>query len=101
MATPQRIPIGGNVQPSKIVTKVNPEYPADLKQQGVTGSVIIRAIISKTGDILNAQVINTVHPGLAQAALDAVKQWRYQPTLLNGHPVEVITTVTIGFELEQ
>ncbi len=101
LETPQRIPIGGNVQPSKIVTKVNPEYPADLKQQGVTGSVIIRAIISKTGDTLNAQVINTVHPGLAQAALDAVKQWRYQPTLLNGQPVEVLTTVTIAFELEQ
>jgi TonB family protein len=101
LGTPQRIPIGGNVQPSKLVTKVNPEYPADLKQQGVTGSVIIRAIISKTGDILNPQVINTVHPGLAQAALDAVKQWRYQPTLLNGQPVEVLTTVTIAFELEQ
>ncbi|HEY1496869.1 MAG TPA: M56 family metallopeptidase [Candidatus Solibacter sp.] len=101
LGTPQRIPIGGNVQPSKILTKVNPAYPADLKQQGVTGSVIIRAIISKTGDILNAQVINTVHPGLAQAALDAVKQWRYQPTLLNGQPVEVLTTVTIAFELEQ
>uniref|UniRef100_Q01X37 TonB family protein n=1 Tax=Solibacter usitatus (strain Ellin6076) TaxID=234267 RepID=Q01X37_SOLUE len=100
LGTPQRIPIGGNVQPSKLITKVNPEYPADLKQQGVTGSVVIRAIISKTGDILNAQVINTVHPGLAQAALDAVKQWRYQPTLLNGQPVEVITTVTIAFELE-
>ena len=101
MATPQRIPIGGNVRPSKLVAQARPEYPADLKQQGVTGSVIIRAIISKTGDILNAQVINTVHPGLAQAALDAVKQWRYQPTLLNGQPVEVITTITIGFELEQ
>jgi TonB family protein len=101
LGTPQRIPIGGNVQPSKLVSQARPEYPADLKQQGVTGSVIIRAIISKTGDILNAQVINTVHPGLAQAALDAVKQWRYQPTLLNGQPVEVITTVTIAFELEQ
>jgi TonB family protein len=99
--TPQRIPIGGNVQASKLLFRKDPEYPADLKQQGVTGSVIIRAIISKTGDILNARVINTVHPGLAQAALDAVKQWRHEPTLLNGHPVEVITTITMSFELDQ
>ncbi len=99
--TPQRIPIGGNVQASKLLFRKDPEYPPDLKQQGVTGSVIIRAIISKTGDILNARVINTVHPGLAQAALDAVKQWRHEPTLLNGHPVEVITTITMSFELDQ
>jgi protein TonB len=50
---------------------------------------------------LNPEVVNTnVNPGLAQAALDAVRQWRYEPTLLNGEPVEVVTTIAIGFELE-
>jgi len=98
--TPQRIPIGGNVQPAKLLVKHDPEYPADLKAQGVTGQVLIRMIISKTGEPLNAQVVNTdVNPGLAQAALDAVKQWRYAPVLLNGQPVEVVTTVTVAFEL--
>ena len=98
--TPQRIPIGGNVQPAKLLVKHDPEYPPDLKAQGVTGQVLIRMIISKTGEPLNAQVVNTdVNPGLAQAALGAVKQWRYAPVLLNGQPVEVLTTVTVAFEL--
>ena len=61
----------------------------------------MRAVISTTGEPLNPKVVNTVDPGLAQAALDAVRQWRYQPTLLNGAPVEVVTTVTLSFELEQ
>jgi len=100
--TPQRIPIGGNVQPAKLLTRVSPVYPADLKAQGITGTVMIRAVISTTGEPLSPEVINaTVHPGLAQAALDAVRQWRYQPTLLNGQPVEVPTTVDVIFELDQ
>jgi TonB family protein len=99
--TPQRIPVGGNVQVSKLLRKVDPVYPAGLKQQGVTGTVMVRAVISTTGEPLHPEVINTVHPGLAQAAVDAVRQWRYQPTLLNGQPVEVVTTVTVTFELDQ
>ena len=101
-AQPIRIPVGGNVQPAKLVRKVDPIYPADLKQQGITGSVIVRFVISTTGEPLNPEVVNTtVHPGLAQAALDAVRQWRHQPTLLNGQPVETVTTVTVTFELDQ
>ena len=100
--TPQRIPVGGNVQAAKLITQVRPVYPADLKQQGITGTVMLRAVISTTGEMLNPEVINTtVHPGLAQAALDAVRQWRHQPTLLNGQPVETVTTVTVTFELDQ
>jgi len=101
-AQPIRIPVGGNVQPAKLISKTSPVYPADLKQQGITGTVIIRAVISTTGEPLHPEVVNTaVNPGLAQAALDAVRQWRYQPTLLNGEPVEVVTTVTMSFELDQ
>ena len=62
---------------------------------------MLRAVISTTGEPLNPEVVNTVDPGLARAALDAFRQWRYQPTLLNGEPVEVVTTVMMRFELEQ
>ena len=99
---PQRIPVGGNVQASKLIKKVDPVYPAELRQQGITGTVMLRAVISITGEMLNPEVINTtVNPGLAQAALEAVRQWRYQPTLLNGQPVEVVTNIDVTFELDQ
>jgi TonB family protein len=95
------IPVGGNVQAVKLIRQVRPVYPADLKLQGITGTVILRAVISTTGEPLNPEVVNTtVDPGLARAALDAVRQWRYQPALLNGEPVEVVTTITMTFELE-
>jgi TonB family protein len=99
---PRRIPVGGNVQASKLIKQVAPVYPADLRQQGITGTVMLRAVISITGEMLNPEVINTtVNPGLAQAALDAVRQWRWQPTLLNGQPVEVVTNIDVTFELDQ
>ena len=98
---PIRIPVGGNVQAAKLIKQVHPVYPADLKLQGIGGSVVVRAVISTTGELLNPEVINSnVPPALAQAALEAVRQWRYEPTLLNGKPVEVVTTIAIGFELE-
>jgi TonB family protein len=100
--TPQRVPIGGNVRAARLIQQPKPVYPEDLKQQGVTGRVVIKAILSKEGILLNPQVVNTdVHPGLAQAALNAVSQWRYEPTLLNGQPVEVVTTIEIAYELDQ
>jgi protein TonB len=67
----------------------------------MAATVKIKAIISKTGDLLNPKVVNTVEPALAQAALDAVKQWQYSPTLLNGQPIEVLTTIDVVFELDQ
>jgi TonB family protein len=97
-----RIPVGGNVQPVKLIKQVRPIYPEEVKQQGITGTVMLRAVISTTGEVLNPEVVNTtVDPRLGQAALDAFRQWRYSPTLLNGEPVEVVTTVTMTFELEQ
>ena len=100
--TAQRIPIGGNVQASKLIFQARPDYPEELQQLGIHGTVMMRAVISKYGEPLNVEVINTdVHPGLAKAALDAVRQWRYQPTLLNGQPVEVVTSIDVNFELAQ
>jgi TonB family protein len=96
----RRIRVGGNVQSARLVHQVQPEYPADLQQAGVQGSVLIRAIISKDGEVISPQVINTeIDSRLANLALTAVKQWRYQSALLNGEPVQVITTVSISFKL--
>jgi TonB family protein len=97
----QRIRVGGNVQMTRLIQQVKPEYPDSLKQQGVEGTVMIKMIISKTGEPLNPRVVNTVDPRLAQLALDAVRQWRYTPTLLNGEPVETLTNTEVHFELGQ
>jgi TonB family protein len=98
---PARIRIGGNVQASKLLRQVRPAYPPDLQAQGIEGTVLIDAVISKDGVPLSVAVRNTVNAEFANAALDAVRQWRYSPTLLNGEPVEVVTTVTIDFKLKQ
>jgi TonB family protein len=98
---PIRIPVGGNVQAAKIIRQVRPIIPADVKLQGMSNSVLIRAVISTTGELLNPEVVNShVPPALAQAVLEAVRQWRYQPTLLNGKPVEVVTTIMTNFDLD-
>jgi TonB family protein len=99
---PARIRIGGNVQAANLLSKVNPVYPPDLQAQGVEGTVLIDAVISKEGVPLSVKVQNSaVNPEFADAAIDAVRQWRYSPTLLNGEPVEVATTMTIEFKLKQ
>ena len=98
-SAPQRIRVGGNVQPVRLLRQTKPQYPADLQQLGIEGTVIIRAVISKDGEVLSPKVVNTVDSRLAQIALDAFRQWRYQPSLLNGEPVETVTTVTIDFTL--
>jgi protein TonB len=101
-ASPQRIRVGGNVQAANLITKVNPVYPADMKEQRLEGTVVLQAVISKEGvpDSLNSENAGT-NRSFVDAAIDAVKQWRYKPTLLNGQPVEVITTITVNFTLSQ
>jgi TonB family protein len=97
---PQRIRTGGNVQASKMVDIVRPVYPPDCKAEGVEGTVLLRAVIGVDGGILNLQQINQlVDARLAAAATEAVRQWRYQPTWLNGTPVEVITEIQVNFSL--
>jgi TonB family protein len=100
MGTHERIQVGGNVQAAKLSQQVKPEYPAELQQAGVQGTVVIQGIISKDGDVRAIAVMSTnTDPRLAELALNAFKQWRYQPALLNGQPVEVRTTVSIDFTL--
>ena len=99
-ATPQRIRVGGNVQQAKLVRQPRPVYPPLAKQARIQGVVKLNAIISRDGTIQNLSVISG-HPLLVPAAMDAVKQWVYQPTLLNGEPVEVVTQIDVNFTLSQ
>jgi periplasmic protein TonB len=97
---PQRIRVGGNVQQAKLVRQPRPVYPPLAKQARISGVVRLSAVISKNGTIQELQVISG-HPLLVPAALEAVKQWVYQPTLLNGEPVEVVTQIDVNFTLSQ
>jgi len=99
-AAPQRIKIGGSVQQAKLVRQPHPVYPPLAKQARIQGTVKLTAIISKDGTIQHLEVISG-HPLLVPSALEAVKQWVYQPTLLNGEPVEVITQIDVNFTLSQ
>jgi protein TonB len=92
--------VGGNVQAARILNRVQPVYPPLARQTRISGTVRLHAIIGKDGTIQQLEVMSG-HPLLQQAALDAVRQWRYQPTLLNGEPVEVDTTIDVIFSLNQ
>lgn len=98
VATPQRVRVSQGVSTGLLVRKVNPTYPPLARQARIQGTVILQAEISKTGDIQNLRLISG-HPMLAPAAIEAVKQWKYKPYLLNGEPVEVETTVQVNFTL--
>jgi TonB family protein len=99
-APARRIRVGGNVQAARLISRTSPVYPAESQQQGVQAVVLIQAIIGKDGNVLNPRVVGTGIPAeLAQAALDAVRTWQYEPTRLNGEPVEAITTITVNFQL--
>jgi len=95
-----RIRVGGNVQAANLVRKVTPVYPPLAKQARIQGTVRFTAIIGKDGTIQNLQLVSG-HPLLVAAAQDAVKQWVYKPTLLNGDPVEVVTQIDVNFTLSQ
>jgi protein TonB len=99
-ANPGRVKVGGNVQAAKLVQQPRPVYPPLAKQARISGVVRLNAVIGKDGHILNLQVVQG-HPLLTQSALDAVKNWVYQPTLLNGDPVEVVTQIDVNFTLSQ
>jgi periplasmic protein TonB len=96
--TQTRIRVGGNVQGAKLVRQVQPTYPQIAKTAHVSGTVRLHAVIAKDGTIQELEYVSG--PALLmKAAMDAVHEWRYQPTLLNGEPVEVDTTVDVVFTL--
>jgi protein TonB len=90
--------VGGDIREPKKISDMKPVYPAEAIAAGVQGIVILEIIIDRDGSVSSALVLRPVQM-LDQAALDAVKQWRFTPTLLNGAPVPVIMTVTVNFTL--
>jgi periplasmic protein TonB len=99
-AVTPRLRIGGKVQAAKILRQVKPVYRPLAKQARVSGIVRLDAVISREGTIESLQVVSG-HPLLVPAALEAVRQWLYQPTLLNGDPVEVLTEIEVHFNLAE
>ncbi len=98
VATPQKLRVSSGVAEGNLVHRVEPQYPQMAKVAHIQGDVMLAATISKSGIIENLHLISG-HPILAQAAMDAVKQWKYKPYLLNGEPVEVETTVKVTFHM--
>jgi protein TonB len=97
---PTRIRVGGNVQQTKLESQIRPTYPPACKAEGVEGTVMLRAVISKEGTPLNLEPVNRlIDQRLVDASVEAVRQWRYKPTLLNGQPVEVVTEIQVNFVL--
>lgn len=97
---PERIVVGGVVEAAKAIYRPAPAYPPLAKMARLQGVVRLEAVIGKNGRIQNLRVIDG-HPLLIEAALDAVKQWRYEPTLLDGVPVEVVTEIDVDFNLSE
>jgi TonB family protein len=95
------IVVGGRVEAARLLKNTRPVYPPELQQQGIEGTVRLRARISSEGVPVNVHVLNDdeVDPRMAQAAVDAVRQWRYQPSKLDGEPIEVTTTIDVAFRL--
>jgi TonB family protein len=98
IAPPQRLKIGGNVQRAKLIKQVAPLYPELARQNRTQGTVRLHVILATDGTVMQTEVVDG-HPALQTAAVEAVRQWRYQPTLLNGIPVEVDTLIDVTFSL--
>jgi TonB family protein len=97
-AVPQRVRISSGVAQGLLEHKVKPVYPPDARDQRIQGVVTLQAIIDKEGNVANLQLISG-HPLLAPSAIEAVKQWKYRPYLLNGNPLEVDTQIQVNFTL--
>jgi TonB family protein len=95
---PNRVRVSQAVESAMSVKKVPPVYPPDAKDQGIQGAVVMAMIVDKQGNVANLRLISG-HPVLVPAAIEAVKQWKYKPYLLNQTPVEVETQVQVNFTL--
>ena len=93
---PTRIRVGGAVQARMLVHQVVPIYPEDARDEHISGTVVLHVVIARDGSLQSVEVVSGP-AALVRPAADAVKQWRYKPVLLNGHPVEVDTTIQMIF----
>ncbi len=98
--TPKRMRIAARVAEANLIHDVAPIYPAEAGRARIEGTVVLMAVIGKDGTVRDVRVESGL-PLLAQAAIDAVKQWRYRPYLLNGEPIEIDSQITINFNLSR
>jgi periplasmic protein TonB len=91
--------VSGGVMAARLIHRVQPEYPRTALMIHLAGTIQLRAIIGMDGSVRNLEIVSG-NPILAEAALDAVRQWRYQPTRLSGRPVEVETLITVDFQMQ-
>jgi TonB family protein len=96
-----RIRVGGEIEQNNLLQRVNPVYPAPAKAAGVQGTVKLEVAISKEGLPEDLRVLSSPSDDLTQSSLEAVRQWRYRPTLLNGQPVDIVTEVIINYTLSK
>jgi TonB family protein len=99
--TPQRIRVGGNVIAANLISQVKPFYPQSARDAGIEGIVHLQGLIGTDGTLIGLSPLNFINADLMNAAMDAVRQWRYKPTLLNNEPVQVLTTIDVEFKLAQ
>lgn len=97
---PAPIRVGGNVQAARITHRVMPVYPDEASEERIEGTVKLEATLTREGTIKELRVVEGP-PLLAEAAVEAVRQWRYRPTLLNGEPAEVLTFITVTFKARE
>jgi len=95
-----RTRVGGYVQDAMVISRKIPDYPQMARSMRVEGKVVFQAVIGATGVIQQLQLVSG-NPLLVQAAMEAVRQWRYRPTMLNGDPVEVDTVISVSFTLNR
>ncbi len=84
----------------KIIKKVAPAYPAEAKKKHITGKVVLDVTVNEQGKVSATKTKESADPSLEKAAIDAVKQWEFDPVKVNGKPVAVITTITLNFALD-
>ena len=97
---PKSIHVSASEMTGNKIAGSNPVYPPDAKKAGVQGTVVLSAVISKEGTVENLQVMEGPK-GLQRSSLDAVRDWKYKPYLLNGEPIEVETTINVVYQLEK
>lgn len=96
---PKKLRVGGNIMQAKLLNKAAPVYPREAKAAGMQGSVELTVTLAKDGTVKGLSVASSTHPWFTESAAEAVKHWTYQPTLLNGEPVEITTVVTVNYTL--
>ncbi len=94
----QRVRVSQKVAEGLVIKKVRPEYPPETRRDRIQGTVLLRVLINKAGDIAHIELISG-HPALAPAAIEAVKQWKFKPYLFKGEPVEVESQIQVNFTL--